>query len=415
MTGGGATAREAVEAVHRAEHARIVAALARRFGDLDLAEDAAGEALVVALERWPVDGVPANPGGWLTTTATRRALDRLRREGHREDKHRAALLVLDDTPHAPVGVVDDDRLRLMFVCAHPDLAPEARIALTLRLVAGVPTARIAAAFLVPETTMAQRLTRAKAAIARRRLPFAVPEAADLPARTATVLHVVWMVFDQGYLGAAAPDHGLRRAQAAEAIRLARLLHALLPGDPEVQGLLAQLLLLQARDPARIDADGVLVPLPDQDRGAWDRALVAEGHALVRDLLARHRAGGPAPGRHQLLAAIGAVHTDAPDAASTDWGQILALYDQLVRLDPGPVAALNRAVAVAEVDGPAVALALVERAPLPGLHAWHVVRAELLRRLGRSAEARAAYDAALALAVDPAEAAHLRRRRAQVTG
>ncbi|WP_435747419.1 RNA polymerase sigma factor [Nocardioides sp. SYSU DS0663] len=396
----------------RTEHGRVVAALARRFGDLDLAEDAAAEALVVALERWPADGVPPNPGAWLTTTAGNRALDRLRRESRRDAKHRAALLVMDDTPHEPTGVVVDDRLRLVFTCCHPALAPEARVALTLRLLGGLTVAEVARAFLVPETTMAQRITRAKRKIRDARIPFRVPTGADLAPRLSAVLAVVYLVFNEGYLSSSPDTDPVRADLTGEAIRLGRLLRELLPEEGEVTGLLALMLLTEARRPARV-AGGELVPLADQDRAGWDRDLVAEGHALVRECLARVAAGGPPPGRYQLLAAVNAVHTDAPTAADTDWAQVVALYDQLLRLDPGPVVALNRAVAVAELDGPAVALALVDRLPLTSYHPWHATRAELLRRLGRTAEARAAYDAGIAATANAAERALLARRREQL--
>ncbi|CAN5397291.1 sigma factor-like helix-turn-helix DNA-binding protein [soil metagenome] len=397
---------DAIERVYREEFGRVVASLVRRFGDLDVAEDAAGEALVVALEKWPVDGVPPNPGAWLTTTAARKAIDRIRRESHRDTKHRAAIMLDDDTPHEPTGLVTDDRLRLIFTCCHPALAPEARVALTLRLLGGLTVAEIAQAFLVPETTMAQRITRAKKKIAAARIPYRVPEAADLPARVSAVLAVLYLVFNEGYLSTSA-DTPVRDDLTAEAIRLARILRGLLPGAPEVTGLLALMLLTEARRPMRFAA-GELVPLGEQDRGGWDRELISEGHALVRECLAGNR-----PGRYQILAAVNAVHTDARAAADTDWGQIAALYGQLAGIDPSPIVALNRAVAVAELDGPEVALALVDALPLEGYHAWHATRADLLRRLGRSAEARSAYDAALAVIDNPAETSYLTRRRDQL--
>ena len=397
---------EAIERVYREEFGRIVASLVRRFGDIDVAEDAAGEALLVALEKWPVDGVPPNPGAWLTTTAVRKAIDRIRRESHRDAKHQAARMLDDDTPHEPTGVVEDDRLRLMFTCCHPALAPEARVALTLRLLGGLTVAEIAQAFLVPETTMGQRITRAKKKIAAAKVPYRVPATADLPARVSAVLAVIYLIFNEGYLSSSATV-ALRDDLTAEAIRLARILRGLLPDAPEVTGLLALMLLTEARRTTRV-AGGELVPLPEQDRGGWDRDLVAEGHALVRECLAINR-----PGRYQLLAAVNAVHTSAPTAADTDWSQIAALYAQLAAIDPSPVVALNRAVAVAELDGAAVGLGLVDALPLEGYHAWHATRADLLRRLGRSAEARAAYDAALAATDNPAETAYLTRRRDQL--
>ena len=401
-------ARDEIERIYRAEYGRVVASLVRRFRDIDVAEDAAAEALLAAVERWPVDGVPPNPGGWLTTTAGNRAIDRIRRESHRDAKHRAALLVMDDTPHRPTGVVTDDRLRLVFTCCHPALAPEARVALTLRLLGGLTVAEIAQAFLVPETTMAQRLTRAKRKIRDARIPYRVPSVEDLPTRLSAVLAVVYLVHNEGYLasGAGAP---VREELTGEAIRLGRLLHELLPESSEVTGLLALMLLTEARRAVRV-AGGELVPLPDQDRGGWDRALVAEGHALVRECLVRSDRTGIGPGQYQLLAAVNAVHTDAPTAADTDWAQIAALYAQLEAVAPSPVVTLNRAVAVAELDGPEVALAMVDRLPLAAYHPWHVTRAELLRRLGRSADARAAYDAAIELAGNEAERAYLTRRR-----
>ena len=398
--------KAAVERVFREEYGRLIATLVRRFGDLDVAEEAAGEALVAALERWPEHGVPANPGAWLTTTAGNRAIDRIRREQKRDAKHQAASMTFDDTPPEPTGPVEDDRLRLLFTCCHPALAPEARIALTLRLLGGLTVAEVAQAFLVPETTMAQRITRAKKKIAAANVPYRVPEAADLPARLDGVLAVLFLVFNEGYLATGDGDP-VRAELTGEAIRLARILRGLLPDEPEVAGLLALLLLTDARREARV-RDGQLVPLGEQDRAGWDQALVAEGHALVRGCLAANR-----PGRYQILAAVNAVHTDAPTAADTDWSQVLALYDQLARLDPSPVVALNRAVAVAELDGPEVALALVDRLPLAGYHAWHATRADLLRRLGRSAEAKDAYDAAIAATANSAERAYLSRRRGEL--
>lgn len=409
--------KDRIERVFREEHGRVVASLARRFGDLDLAEDAASEALLVALERWPVDGFPPNPGGWLTTTAGNRAIDRIRRESHRDAKHQAAAMLHDDTPPEPTGPVHDDRLRLLFTCCHPALAPEARVALTLRLLGGLTVAEIAQAFLVPETTMAQRITRAKQKIAKARIPYRVPDAADLPDRIGTVLAVVYLVFNEGYL--ASSGTAVREDLTTEAIRLGRVLRELLPGDDpmagEVTGLLALMLLTEARRPARLDESGELVPLHEQDRGGWDRALIDEGHALVQECLDRVARTGRRPGQYQLLAAINAVHTDAPTWADTDWGQIARLYDQLYAVSPTPVVALNRAIAVAELDGPAVALAEVDRLAesrpaMSSYHPWHATRADLLRRLGLSAQARAAYDAAIATTENPAERAYLARRR-----
>ncbi|KRB78329.1 RNA polymerase subunit sigma-24 [Nocardioides sp. Root190] len=396
----------AVERIFREEYGRLIASLVRRFGDIDVAEEAAGEALLVALEKWPETGVPPNPGGWLTTTAVRRAIDRLRREKVREGKHEAAAMIHDDSPHEPTGVIADDRLRLVFTCCHPALAPETRIALTLRLLGGLTVAEIAAAFLVQETTMAQRITRAKSKIKGANIPYRVPGPEDLPARVGAVLAVLLLIFNEGYLSAA-DGEPVRTELTGEAIRLARTLHELMPEDLEATGLLALLLLTESRRAARV-REGVLVPLDEQDRGGWDRTLIAEGHGLVRQCLAANR-----PGRYQILAAVNAVHTDAPTAAATDWSQVVALYDQLARIDSSPIVALNRAVAVAELDGPEVALAIVERLPLEGYHAWHVTRAELLRRLGRSAESREAYDAALGVCDNTAERAYLTRRRGEL--
>ena len=408
---------EAITRAHRDEWARVVATLARKFRDLDVAEDAAAEAFATAVERWPRDGVPTTPGAWLTTTATRKALDRVRRESHRDGKHEEARLLFDDDEPAPRGAVDDDRLRLVFTCCHPALAPEARVALTLRMVGGLTVPEIARAFLVQETTMGQRISRAKAKIKAAGIPYRVPTSEDVPARLDGVLTVLFLVFNEGYLATGPDTDPVRHDLVAEAVRLARLVRGLLPrGGPgwgEATGLLALMLLTQARAAARVSATGELVTLEEQDRGAWDAALLAEGHALVRETLGAVAAGGPPPGRYQLLAAVNAVHTHARDARDTDWAQVVALYDRLVRVDPSPVVALNRAVAVAEVDGPDVALAIVERLPLDGYHAFHATRAELLRRLGRSAEAREAYERAITLAGNTAEVAHLTRRRDQL--
>ena len=401
---------EVITRVHRDEWARVVAILARRFGDLDIAEEAAAEAFATAVERWPADGVPPNPGAWLTTTAGNKALDRVRRESRRHDKQQQAHMLSHQLsgPPDPLGAIADERLRLVFTCAHPALAMEARVALTLRMVGGLTVAEIAHAFLVQETTMAQRITRAKAKIKAARIPYRVPEAPDLPARVAGVLAVLYLVFNEGYLASSPDADPVRADLTGEALRLTRLVRELMPDDGEVAGLLALMLLTEARRSARVSPHGELVTLDQQDRAAWDRVLVEEGHALVRERL---RSGVP-PGRYQVLAAISAVHTDARDARDTDWSQVLALYDQLVRLDPSPVVALNRAIAVAELDGPHVALAQVDALaqPLDGYHAFHATRADLLRRLGRSADARHAYDRAIALAGNAAESAYLTRRR-----
>jgi RNA polymerase sigma-70 factor (ECF subfamily) len=375
--------REAITQAHHEEWVRVVASLTRRFGDLDIAEEAAAEAFATAVERWPADLVPPNPGAWLTTTANRKAVDRIRRENKRDDKHKEARTLYDDDPPEPLGAIDDDRLRLIFTCCHPALGMETRVALTLRMVGGLTVPEIARAFLVQESAMEQRITRAKAKIKAARIPYRVPSAEDLPARVSGVLAVLFLVFNEGYLATGPDTDPLRPGLTAEAIRLTRLIRALMPEDGEVAGLLALMLLTEARRTARVSATGELVSLDQQDRGAWDAALVAEGHRLVRERLA----AGVAPG----------------------------LYDQLVRLDPSPIIALNRAIAVAELDGPEVALAAVDRLEdtLAGYHAYHATRADLLRRLGLSQQSRAAYDKAIELAGNTAETAYLTRRRDQL--
>ncbi|EGD44955.1 RNA polymerase sigma factor, sigma-70 family [Nocardioidaceae bacterium Broad-1] len=406
---------EAITRAHQEEWARVVASLTRRFGDLDIAEDAAAEAFTIAVERWPLDGVPPNPGAWLTTTANRRAIDRIRRESKRDDKQKEAVAMHDDTPHEPLGAIEDDRLRLLFTCCHPALAPEARVALTLRMVGGLTVPEIAKAFLVQETTMGQRITRAKNKIKAAHIPYRVPETADLPERVSGVLAVLFLVFNEGYLSSGDHENAVRSDLTAEAIRLTRLVRVLLPDDGEVAGLLALMLLIEARRTARVSANGELVRLDEQDRGSWDLALIAEGHALVRERLAVVANGGPRPGRYQILAAINAVHTSVRDARDTDWSQIVALYDQMIRVDASPIVRLNRAIAVAELDGPEVALAEIDRLDLEDYHAFHATRADLLRRLGRSGESRAAYDRAIELAENAAEVALLTRRRDQLGG
>ncbi len=408
-----------LDAIFRREAGRCTATLIRVLGDVDLAEDAVAEAFAIAAERWPSTGVPPNPGGWITTTARNRAIDRLRREASRSDRHLAAhrLQALAMDPDEPpeqrdldalVDVVPDDQLRLMFLCCHPALHPDAQVALTLRLLGGLETAEIARAFLVPEATLAQRLVRAKRKLRDNNAPYRIPEHAELPDRLPPVLAAIYLVFTEGHT-ATSGDGLVRPDLSTEGIRLGRVLVELMPDEPEALGLLALMLLTDARRPARLAPDGTLVPLPEQDRHLWDAELIAEGVALVRRCLRRGRHGP-----YQLQAAIAAVHATAPTAADTDWPQIVALYDQLLVLRPSPVVALNRAVAVAEADGPEAglaALAAIDTDALEGYQPHHAVRAGLLAAAGRREEAQAAYDRALELTANPVEASFLAARRA----
>jgi RNA polymerase sigma-70 factor (ECF subfamily) len=410
---------DALDGVFRREAGRCTATLIRVLGDIDLAEDAVAEAFAIAAEQWPTRGIPPNPGGWITTTARNRAIDRLRRESTRVDRYIAAHQMHthdtdpDDAPEREalgrfVEVVPDDQLRLMFLCCHPALAADSQVALTLRLLGGLETGEIASAFLVPEATIAQRIVRAKRKLRDNRAPYRIPDAAELPNRLNAVLASIYVIYTEGHTASAGP--ALTRVDlSTEAIRIGRVLAALMPDEPEVVGLLALMLLTEARRPSRVDDHGSLVRLADQDRARWNPNLIAEGHGLVRDCLRRNQ-----PGAFQIQAAIAAVHTDAPTAADTDWAQIVALYDQLYAIQPNPIVALNRAVAVGELDGPSAGLDALANVNLADYQPYHAARADLLARAQRIDEAMEAYDRAIELTANAAEREFLSRQRQNAT-